>query len=90
MFTTRKGRPLEGTRITRDFKKLLKGAKLPKQRFHDLRHACATFMLADGLSPHEVKEWLGHSQISLTLNTYAHVLPGAKREAANRLAKMLA
>jgi integrase len=44
-------------------------------RLHDLRHACATFMLLTGASPRTVMETLGHSQLTLTMNTYAHVLP---------------
>lgn len=50
VFTTRGGRPLEGPRITRDFEKILVDAELPKQRFHDLRHACASFLLAHSTS----------------------------------------
>lgn len=90
VFTTRGGRPLEGPRITRDFKKILVDEGLPKQRFHDLRHACALFLLAQGGQPRVVMECLGHSQISLTMNTYAHVMPTLKRDAAVQMNKILA
>ena len=89
VFTTRGGRPLEGPRITRDFKRILAAAGLPKQRFHDLRHACASFLLAQGVQPRVVMECLGHSQISLTMNTYAHVMPTLKQDAAIQMNKIL-
>ena len=80
------GHPLSGSVVTHRFQELLVKAGLPKRRFHDLRHSCATLMLAQGVSPRVVMEVLGHSQISLTMNTYAHVLPEMKREAADRMA----
>lgn len=70
--------------------KTLEAAGLPRQRFHDLRHACATFLLAQGLSPRVVMETLGHSQIGITMDTYAHVLPSLQREAADRMNDLLA
>jgi len=89
VFTTRGGRPLEGARITRDFKRILKAEGLPKQRFHDLRHACASFLLAQGVQPRVVMECLGHSQIALTMNTYAHVMPKLKEGAAIKMNEIL-
>jgi integrase len=50
-------------------------AGLPEIRFHDLRHTCATLLLRQGVNPRFVQELLGHADISLTLNTYSHVLP---------------
>jgi integrase len=76
--------------VTRDFKRILKNANLPGQRFHDLRHACASFLLAQGLSARVVMEWLGHSQIGVTMNTYAHVMPAAKEDAATKMQALLA
>ena len=89
VFTTRDGQPLAGGNVTRDFKKLLAAAGLPPRRFHDLRHSCASFLLAQGVSPRVVMEILGHSQISLTMNTYAHVLPSLQTEAAHRMNALL-
>lgn len=89
VFTTRTGRPLEGARINRDLKLLLKKADLPPQRFHDLRHTCASLLLASGTAPRMVMEWLGHSQIGITMNIYAHVMPAAMQEAADKLAALL-
>lgn len=57
-------------------------AGLPNIRLHDLRHPCATLLLAQGVNPRVVMETLGHSQVSLTLNTYSHVLPALQRDAA--------
>ena len=74
--------------MTRDFKALLKRENLPEQRFHDLRHA-ASLLLAQGVSMRTVMEVLGHSQISLTANTYAHVLDPAKRDAADQIDSVL-
>ncbi len=79
------GTPLDGSNVTHRFQVALERAALPRQRFHDLRHACATYLLANGVSPRVVMETLGHSQISLTMNTYVHVAPEMGREAADRL-----
>ena len=48
------------------------------------RHSCATLLLAQGVNPGVVMETLGHSQVSLTLNTYSHVVPALQKEAATK------
>ncbi len=63
---------------------------LPDIRFHDLRHTSATMLLSAGIHPKVVQERLGHAQISVTLDTYSHVLPGMQREAAAKFDEMLA
>jgi integrase len=75
--------------IRQVFKPLLKKAGLPDIRFHDLRHTSATLLLAQGVHPKVVQERLGHSQISLTLDTYSHVLPSMGQEAAAKLDAVL-
>jgi integrase len=61
----------------RSFKPLLDRAGLPRSvRLHDLRHTCATILLKAGQHPKFVQELLGHANISITLDTYSHVLPG--------------
>lgn len=45
-------------------------------RLHDLRHTCATLLLIKGVHPKYVQELLGHANISITLDTYSHVIPG--------------
>ncbi len=54
-----------------------------------MRHAFATLLLVPGASPRVVMERLGHSQISLTMNTYSHVIPAMQREAAAKLDSLL-
>lgn len=85
VFTTPVGRPLDASSVTHRFQRIVAAAGLRRQRFHDLRHACASLLLAQGVSPRVVMEVLGHSQISLTLNTYSHVIPALQREAADRM-----
>jgi integrase len=82
VFTTALGTPLEPRNVNRHFAAALRAAGLPHQRFHDLRHACATFLLAQGQDLKVVQEILGHSSITTTGNVYAHVLMGLKRQAA--------
>ena len=89
VFTTPVGLPLDGVSVTKRFQRLLSEIGLPHQRFHDLRHACASFLLAQGVSPRVVMETLGHSQISLTMDTYSHVLPELQRDAADQMDSIL-
>jgi integrase len=58
-------------------------------RFHDLRHTAATLLLGQGVHPKIVQERLGHSPIAITLDTYSHVLPSMRRDAAQRLDDLL-
>ena len=63
----------------------LRRAGLPHTRFHDLRHACATLLLLQGVELKVVQEILGHASISTTGNIYAHVLQSLKRGAADSM-----
>ncbi len=85
VFTSSNGTPIESDKIRRRFKTLLKKAELRDMRVHDLRHSCASFLLAQGLQPRTIMELLGHSQISLTMNTYAHVMPSLMKDAAQEM-----
>ena len=85
VFTTAVGTPLDARNVTRQFKGHLERAGLPESRFHDLRHSCASLLLAQGVHPRVVMEMLGHSRISMTMDTYSHVLPELQREAAVRM-----
>ncbi len=71
--------------LRRSFKPLLRRAGLPDIRFHDLRHTSATLLLSAGVHPKVVQERLGHSTISLTLDTYSHAVPSMQRDAARRM-----
>jgi integrase len=86
VFCNQHGTPLRRSHFHRqEFKPLLKKAELPDIRFHDLRHTSATLLLSQGVHPKVVQERLGHSQISVTMDTYSHVMPGMGREAAGKL-----
>ena len=85
VFTSGIGTPLLGGNLNRAFKATLRRAGLPKIRFHDLRHTCATLLLRQGVNPKFVQELLGHADISLTLNVYSHVLPDMGDAAARAL-----
>lgn len=89
VFRTTVGTPMDGIAVTRRFQAVLRDAALPRQRFHDLRHACASLLLAQGVAPRVVMETLGHSQISLTLDTYSHVIPALGRAAADQMDAVL-
>ena len=64
-------------------------AGVPKIRFHDLRHTCATLLLSQEVNPKIVQERLGHSDISMTLNRYSHVTPTMQDKAAQILGDVL-
>ena len=89
IFTTPFGAAMDPRGATREYHALLGVAGLPSVRFHDLRHTAATLLLAQGVDPRTIMETLGHSQISLTLNTYSHVLPALQEEAAKKLDAVL-
>lgn len=90
VFTSRRGTPLVGGDVTKRLQRHLQAAGLPRQRFHDLRHACASLLIAQGVHPRLVMETLGHSTITLTMNTYGHVMPDLKREPADQMESLLA
>jgi integrase len=79
------GRPLEGSNLSSEFHKLLERAELPRLRIHDLRHTAATLLLAKGVHAKVVQEMLGHTTITITLDTYSHVAQGMHEEAARTM-----
>jgi integrase len=89
VFTSTIGTPLDQRNAFRLFQEALQRAGLPHIRFHDLRHTCASLLLAQGVHPRVVMETLGHSQISLTMDTYSHVIPALQRDAADRMEALL-
>ena len=85
------GRPIEKQNLLRrSFWPLLERTGLPHIRFHDLRHTAATLLLEQGVHPKVVQERLGHSTISVTMDTYSHVMPTLQREAADELDRIFA
>ena len=90
LFTTETGAPLCGPNVTRAFQTALEAAGLPGQRFHDLRHAAASFMLGEGVPLTAAQEVLGHSTIAVTADIYSDVIPAATRDATKRAGTLLA
>lgn len=89
VFTTRTGGPISPRNDHRAFQRLLTRAGLRRVRLHDLRHTAASLMLQLGVHPRVVMEILGHSQISLTMNTYSHVVPESVRQATDTVEEAL-
>jgi integrase len=90
VFASSIGTPLEPRRFHGNFDAAVQRVGLPPIRVHDRRHTCTTMLLSQGVHPKVVQELLGHSQISLTLDTYSHVLPTMQEEAARMLESVLA
>ncbi|MFM7101017.1 MAG: site-specific integrase, partial [Verrucomicrobiota bacterium] len=88
-FTHVTGEPFAPWWVSRSFDRRVGELGLSRIRFHDLRHTSATLLLAQGVHPKVVQERLGHSQISVTLDTYSHVLPTMQAEAAGKFDDML-
>jgi integrase len=77
VFPSEAGTPMNRHNLSRIFKKHLRRAGLPETfRLYDLRHTCATLLLSRNVHPKYVQELLGHSSITLTLDTYSHVIEG--------------
>lgn len=91
LFATFEGTPLHIRNLTtRHFKPILKRANLsPSFRLYDLRHTCATLLLAANEHPKVVSERLGHASVTLTLDTYCHVLPSMQQAASDTLERIL-
>ena len=90
VFPNHMGKATDGDNLVgRHFKPLLRQAELPPIRFHDLRHTCATLLLGKGVHPKIVSEMLGHANISITLDTYSHVIPGMGDAAAGAMDEAL-
>jgi integrase len=82
VFPSGVGTPLTASNIRRDFRQLLAASRLPKIRFHDLRHTAASLMLNHGIPVLIVSKRLGHSKPSITLDVYGHLIPSKQEEAA--------
>ena len=75
--------------VSHAFTKFLKKNGLRVIRLHDLRHSCASLLLAQGISMKQIQEWLGHSNFNTTANTYAHLDKSSMNESANAIANAL-
>jgi integrase len=85
VFASTIGTPIEPRNVNRRWDELRRKAGLDWLRLHDLRHGCATFPLAQGVPARAIMEVLGHAEIGVTMNTYAHVLPVLRQEAADAI-----
>ncbi len=75
--------------MTEHFDWLLRKYSLPPIRFHDLRHSCASLLLANGVPMKQIQEWLGHSDFSTTANIYAHLDYASKLSSAQAMLECL-
>jgi integrase len=89
VFASSRGTPIEPRNVNRRWDELRERAGLDWLRLHDLRHGCATFMLAAGVPARTIMEVLGHSEIGVTMNTYTHVLAQLREDAADAIDRIL-
>jgi integrase len=75
--------------VSKSFPQLCEAAGLRRLRLHDLRHTCASLLLAQGVPPRVVMEILGHSSLDMTMNTYGHVMLDARRDALSGMDGLL-
>ena len=73
VFVDEMGERMRPGYLTTSFPKFLESHGMPHMRFHDLRHSCASLLLANGVPLKHIQEWLGHSDFSTTANIYAHL-----------------
>lgn len=85
IFKWENGVPYNPDYITSKFSKILKNNDLPHIRFHDLRHSCASLLIAKGFSLKDIQDWLGHADFSTTANFYAHLDIGRKKSIAQSM-----
>lgn len=83
------GKPVYPEYLTQMLTKLQNKAGLPKCRFHDLRHLCASIMLRQGVDVKVAQERLGHKDITTTMNIYSHVMPSSAKEAADKIGALV-
>lgn len=85
VFTSNTGRPIDPRSLNRMLTVLCRDAKVRQVRVHDLRHTCASLLLAQGVDARTIMETLGHSTITMTLDIYAHVMDSTLKAAADRM-----
>ena len=73
VFVNELGERMRPNYLTEYFPKYIAKHGMPKMRFHDLRHSCASLLLANGVPLKQIQEWFGHSDFSTTANIYAHL-----------------
>ena len=89
IFAGHDGKPFRPDSLSQAFRRAAARLGLQGVRFHDTRHTHASLMLKAGVHPKVVSERLGHSSITITLDTYSHVMPGLQEAAAERLDQVM-
>lgn len=89
VFTRENGEAYFPDYPSKKLQKVIKENKLPHIRWHDLRHSCVCMLIARGWHMKDISEWLGHSDISTTMNIYGHISIEHKREIAKELNGLL-
>jgi len=79
------GAPLHPRNVLRTLYALLESAKVPRVRFHDLRHSAASLLIAAGVELVEVSMLLGHSELRVTADLYAHLVKQTATKAARHM-----
>lgn len=87
VFVNELGERMRPNYLTEYFPKFIQKHGMPKMRFHDLRHSCASLLLANGVPLKQIQEWLGHSDFSTTANIYAHLDYKSKISSAQAMEK---
>lgn len=89
IFVNEIGEILKPGYLSSHFVSVIKKHEMPRLRFHDLRHSCATLLFAQGVPMKEIQAWLGHSTIGTTANTYTHLDENSKVNSANAIISIL-
>jgi integrase len=89
VFAAANGNPIHPDNLKRDYNRLVKAAGVPRIRIHDLRHSHVTLAIEAGANIKAVSQRVGHSNVSITLGTYAHVLPSQHAEVADKVGAIL-
>jgi integrase len=86
IYTDALGNRIKPDYLSCEFPKFLEKNGYRRMRFHDLRHSCASLLLANGVPLKQIQEWLGHSDFAITANTYAHLDYNSKLASADKMA----
>ena len=90
VFPSEIGTPIEERNLLRRFQAICQANGLPKLRVYDLRHTHASLLIHEGVHPKKISERLGHSSITLTMDTYGHLFEGSDRDSAEKMEKLFA
>jgi integrase len=89
VFTADNGNVIDGNGLKNDYNALVKLAGVPRYRIHDLRHAHASLMIANGVSVKALSERLGHRDVAITLSTYTHAFKEQHQEIVDKVGALL-